>query len=163
VRAVYARSARRSTGWLDRPEAIFVRRLADERMHFAGVLDPEGALAGYVAFSYEMPETHGRTTLHVRELVAPDAETRRALVALVGAQADQVDDVSLTVAIDDPLLAAFADAPGPRRGTLAIEHPLGVLASGPMVRLGRARATDHGAALAEALFAGPRFRCLDPF
>lgn len=238
TRALYERAARRATGWLERPESLFARRFADERLHFAGVADERGALAGYVAFSYEMPETHGRTTLQVRELVATDANARRALLALLGAQAAQVDDVALTLAIDDPWLGAFLDAPGPRRGSAALEHPLGTLASGPMVRLidarralaargfaadgelslaiveeraterlrlhvrdGRAEVAEHGggevdlevrrdtlasilaggmrpseaialghargsvrgAAHAEAMFAGPRFRCLDPF
>ncbi|MET0595016.1 MAG: sterol carrier protein domain-containing protein, partial [Polyangiaceae bacterium] len=50
-------------------------------------------------------------------------------------QRDQIDDVEITVPFADPLVFAFHDAPGSRRGTAAIEHPLGALGAGPMVRL----------------------------
>src|SRR5207245_2607604 len=95
----------------------------------------EGRLVGYVCFSYDVPVSHGRQTLVVHELTARDGRAKRALLAALGKQRDQVDDIEITVPLGDPLPFAFHDAPGSRRGTAAIEHPLGTLGAGPMVRL----------------------------
>src|SRR5262249_21765434 len=84
---------------------------------------------------YDVPMSHGRQTLVVNELTARDGRVRHALLAALGRQRDQIDDVEITIPHGDPLLFAFHDAPGSRRGTAAIEHPLGALGAGPMVRL----------------------------
>lgn len=136
MRALHDRFARERPGRFARDERRWVRIFDDPRTHWLGVDDADsGALAGWVAFSYDMPEPHARTTLVVRELVSFDVPTRLALVEALGRQRDQVDDVRLGVALDDPLLFAFRDADGPRRGTLLLEHPMGTIAAGPMAKL----------------------------
>jgi len=46
-----------------------------------------------------------------------------------------VSEASIDLAIDDPIDRAFADADSARPGNAAIEHALGVLVGGPMVRI----------------------------
>jgi hypothetical protein len=53
----------------------------------------------------------------------------------VGAQRDQVAEVELEIDSRDPLDQALVDADRARFGAAGIEHPLGTLAGGPMVRL----------------------------
>jgi len=59
----------------------------------------------------------------------------RELWALVGAQRDQVAVVHADIAADDPIEHALVDADRTRFGDGDIEHTLGEVASGPMVRM----------------------------
>src|SRR5262249_48870898 len=85
--------------------------------------------------SLEQAEAHARTTLAVHELVADDEPVRRALLAAVGRQGDQVAEVLLDVDDRDPLPRALVDMDGARPGTATLEHTPGALAAGPMLRL----------------------------
>jgi predicted acetyltransferase len=241
ARALYEEVAASQSGRLVRREARWMKLFANETRHWLGAVSGEGRLQGYMAFSYDVAVSHGRQTLVVHELTARDGSVKRALLAALGKQRDQVDDVELTVPFGDPLPFAFHDAPGSRRGNASIEHPLGALGAGPMVRLtdparalglrgyladgevvfmvsepgcaaskplhlvvragvgevaaqgpsrvptvhlaestlgsivaaglkpseaaelGLVRAEPAALAMADALFAGPRFQCLDPF
>jgi hypothetical protein len=49
---------------------------------------------------------------------------------------DQISEIVITVAEDDPLERALVDPDGRRFGTAAVEHDLGQIVGGPMVRLG---------------------------
>ena len=134
LEAVYAYAAERSTGWLDRPRALWDAKLLSPRIH--GILLPRaGGLAGYVLLEHVQAELHAATRLLVHELVAEDAAARRTLLGCLGAQADQVDELELDVTVTDPLLFALEDADGLRRGTERMEHALGTLGAGPMLRV----------------------------
>ncbi len=146
--ALYESASRAAAGRVARTPACWERHLADERRHWLGVRDAEGRLAGYAAVRYEAAEPHARTTLVVDELVARDRDAGWGVVERLHAQRDQVDDVRLTLPLGDPWLHAFHDAPGTRRGTAELEHPMGRLAAGPMVRL-----VDAAAALAARAYA----------
>jgi predicted acetyltransferase len=135
ARQLYETLAASQAGRIVRSEARWLLLFSREVRHWMGAVSAEGRLEGYLSFSYDVPLRHGRQTLVVHELTARDGRARRALLAGLGKQRDQVDDVELSVPFGDPLPFAFQDAPGSRRGTAAIEHPLGTLGAGPMVRL----------------------------
>lgn len=134
LEATYAYAAERSTGWLERPRALWDSKLLSPRIH--GILLPRsGGLAGYVLLEHVQAELHAATRLLVHELVVEDAAARRTLLGCLGAQADQVDELELDVTASDPLLFALEDADGRRHGTERLEHTLGTVASGPMLRI----------------------------
>jgi len=135
ARLLYEEVAATQAGRMVRTEARWLRLFSREARHWMAAVGTSGRVEGYVSFSYDVPVSHGRQTLVVHELTARDGRARRALLFALGKQRDQVDDVELTAAHGDPLLFAFYDAPGSRRGIAAIEHPLGTLGAGPMVRL----------------------------
>lgn len=131
LESAYARGAARATGWLTRPQRFWDRWVASERRAF--FVEPTGR--GYVAWRLVQAEAHGPIHLVVDDLVADDPEARRALVGLVGAQRDQVLDAAMTLAEDDPLDRALVDADLHRFGDPEVEHAIGTLVGGPLVRL----------------------------
>jgi len=130
----YEAAARLRTGWLVRPERLWEKRLLDERRKWF-VLDRQGEVAGYVSWVLRQEEPHAETRLEVGDLVAEDEPARRRLLALIGAQRDQVSEVTLEVDADDPIDRALIDMDLARHGTERVEHALGVLVAGPMLRL----------------------------
>jgi len=135
ARLLYEEVAASHAGRMVRTEARWLRLFSQETRHWMGAISGQGRLEGYASFSYDVPVSHGRQTLVVHELTARDGRARCAVLAALGKQRDQIDDVEITCPLGDPLPFAFYDAPGSRRGTAAIEHPLGTLGAGPMVRL----------------------------
>jgi predicted acetyltransferase len=129
---LYDREARSRAGRLRRGERRWHDLFRDEQRHFLGLLAGD-ALSGYVAFHHDAGLSQARTVLAVDELVADGPGAARSLLAALGRQKDQVDDVELTVAIDDPLLFGSLGAPGSRWRLPTAQ--LGTLAAGPMVRL----------------------------
>jgi predicted acetyltransferase len=129
VIALYERAAARHTGWLVRPPALWERRLLDERRSWHMV---DG---GYVCWSLVQSEAHARIRMIVHDLVADDDGARRRLLALIGAQRDQVHEVEMMVADEDPLAFALQDADRDRHGTEEVEHEIGQVMTGPMVRI----------------------------
>jgi predicted acetyltransferase len=125
----YVRAASRTSGWLTRTDAFWDRHLSRERRQF---LVTDG---GYVAFQLRQAEAHASTTLAVDELVADDDVTRRALLGSLGAMRDQVAEIELEVDANDPLELALLDPDGRRFGTDAVEHDLGTIVGGPMLRI----------------------------
>ena len=134
ILAAYTRAAARSHGWMDRPAALWDRRFANERRVWMLAWRGE-RISGYVSWALSQTESHAMTRLVVRDLVADDDASRRALLATVGAQRDQVAEVELEVDARDPIDRALIDADRGRFGTEPVEHPLGTLVGGPMVRL----------------------------
>jgi predicted acetyltransferase len=132
--AAYEGSARGRTGWLVRPERLWEKRLVDERRRWF-VLDRQGSVAAYVSWTLHQAEAHAETRLEVGDLVAEDEPARRRMLALIGAQRDQVNEVTLAVDADDPIDRALVDMDLARHGTAAVEHAVGVLVAGPMLRL----------------------------
>ena len=139
MRGAYVRGAARSSGWLTRGDALWERFLARERRQFfvAGRAESGGAsgVAGYVAFELVQHEEHAATKMVVDELVADDDSTRLALLGALAALGDQVVAIEMEVADDDPLERALVDSDGRRHGTHFVEHDLGTIVGGPMVRI----------------------------
>jgi predicted acetyltransferase len=92
-------------------------------------------VAGYVSWTLRQEEPHAETRLEVFDLVAEDEPARRRLLALIGAQRDQVSEVTVEVDADDPIDRALVDMDLARHGTERVEHALGMLVAGPMLRL----------------------------
>jgi predicted acetyltransferase len=143
----YARAAARTHGWLVRPTPLWERRFADERRVWM-VATQGRRIVGYVTWSLRQAEAHAATRLTVSELVADDDATRRALLGSLGAQRDQVVEIEIEIDAVDPLDRALLDADRTRFGTETVEHALGTIAGGPMVRL-----VDVARALAQRTYA----------
>jgi predicted acetyltransferase len=130
----YTRAAHRSHGWLLRPEALWDRSFADERRIWT--LASRGKrIVGYAAWSLVQAQSHAETRMVVHEIAADDDAVRRVLFGAIGAQRDQVNEVELDVDADDPIDRALVDADRARFGSKTLEHAVGELAAGPMVRL----------------------------
>lgn len=134
IERCWEEAARGRTGSLVRTERFWERRLANERRVWLVVEDDAG-VQGYVAWSLAQSEAHAPTTLFVDEMAARTPEAQRSLWALVGAQRDQVAEVRVDVAADDPIDRALVDADGGRFGDGQVEHVLGEVAAGPMVNM----------------------------
>lgn len=129
IKRAYVRAASRTSGWLTRSDAFWDRHLSRERRQFL-VAD-----SGYVAFQLRQSEAHAATTLAVDELVADDDVTRCALLGSLAAMRDQVAEIELEIDANDPLELALLDPDGRRFGTDAVEHDLGTIVGGPMLRI----------------------------
>lgn len=127
-----AASAR--TGLLARSERAWDTRLAREHTSWFVVAGANG-VEGYVAWTLEQAEAHAETTLVVQEMAARTVEAERSLWGLIGAQRDQVATVRADVAADDPIDLALVDADRGVFGDSRVEHPIGQLVGGPMVRV----------------------------
>ncbi|MBX3206799.1 MAG: GNAT family N-acetyltransferase [Labilithrix sp.] len=141
LRRLHERAAERATGWITRPKRFWEMLLARER-RMTLVCDEArgrsrgGALArGYVAFTISQAQLHAETRIEVDELVAEDDEARRALLGALAAMRDQAAEIVLEIAETDPLERALVDPDGRRSGTEAVEHALGEIVGGPMVRI----------------------------
>jgi predicted acetyltransferase len=135
IARVHERAAEAASGWLARPAALWERRFLRERRHHIVLEGEGGELAGYVAFQLVQEQSHAETRLDVDEIVAVDDAARRALWGALGAMGDQIAEISVEVDATDPVELALLDADGRRYGTSDVEHPLGVVVGGPMVRI----------------------------
>ncbi len=134
IERAYLRAAGRTTGWITRPPRLWDARLLDERRRWFVATRGSGVV-GFVSWLLTQAAAHGAITLAVLDLVADDDEVRRALLGLVGAQRDQAHRVELEVDQSDAIDRALVDADLGSFGTPEMEHPLGVVAGGPLVRV----------------------------
>ena len=127
-------AAARHTGMLARTERAWESRLADERRTWLVV---EGAAASRATWCGRSSSASRTPRRCCRCASWRRARRRRSgtLWALVGAQRDQVAAVHADVAADDPIELALVDADRARFGDGDIEHTLGEVSSGPMVRV----------------------------
>lgn len=136
---LHTRVAAMRTGWLRRTPEGWERLWCREDLHHL-VLEgrrSRGArtVEGYVSFVIQQTEPHAETRVVVEDLVASTDEGRRLLLGALRTLRDQVSIIELELAGEDPLELALLDADGARHGDERVEHPLGVLVGGPMVRL----------------------------
>ena len=134
LEACWEHVAKRRTGSLVRGERVWEHRLANERRVWLVVEGAHG-VEGYVAWSLVQSEPHAQTTLVVEEIAARTDAAERSLWAVLGAQRDQVSEVRVDVASDDPIDRALVDADAGRFGDAQVEHVLGEVAAGPMVSM----------------------------
>ena len=134
VEALFVAVAKRCTGRLARASAFWDRLFADERKSIL-VASRGGRIVAYVVSSLEQAEAHAKTTLVVHEVTAADDAAKRLLFGVIRAQAAQAADVVLETDARDPIDRALVDPDAGEHGTLALEHPFGKIANGPMVRV----------------------------
>jgi predicted acetyltransferase len=134
ILAAYDRAAGRSNGFLARPSALWERRFLDERRSWF-VLGEGEHVKGYIAWSLAQDEAHAAIRMRVLDLVADDDAHRRTLLGLVGAQRDQVATFALHLDATDPIDRALVDADAHRHGDASVEHELGEIVGGPLVRI----------------------------
>lgn len=136
---VYARAAERSSGWMTRSTSFWERLWSREhRVTLVCEARPRASrdkIAGYVAFELVQVEPRAEIMLEVEELVHDDDEARRALVGALGAMRDQASELIIELPEHDPLERGLVDPDGRRFGTGAVEHNLGSVVGGPMVRI----------------------------
>lgn len=140
LRVIHARGAERASGHIDRSPRHWERLLARERRHLlvceaARPRSKKSVPTGYVAFTLQQEAAYGATRLHVDELIATDDETRRALFGALGAMRDQVSAIVVEVADSDPLERALIDPDRHGSGSDFVEHDLGRVVGGPMIRI----------------------------
>jgi predicted acetyltransferase len=134
IEAVHEAAGRTQTGRMKRTNALWDRMFLDERRTwFVAVRDQ--TVVGYTVWSTSQSEAHARTSLIVHEITAVDYATKRLLFGLIGAQRDQVSSAFLEVDAKDPIDFALLDPDAHVFGTLALEHPFGEVATGPVVRI----------------------------
>jgi predicted acetyltransferase len=134
IEALYETVARAKTGQMRRTSALWDRFFLDERRAWF-VAAHDQKVVGYVTWSTLQVEEHARTSLRVHEITAHDDVTKRRLFGLIGAQRDQVTSVFLEADGKDPIDLALLDPDAHVFGTLALEHPFGEVATGPVVRI----------------------------
>jgi predicted acetyltransferase len=136
LRNVHSRMATRSSGLISRPPAFWEIFLAKPtRLIMVCERASSRAISGYVAFDLVQEEEHSETTIEVAELIADDDESRRALFGSLSAMRDQVSEIIVELPEADPLERALVDPDARRFGTLAVEHGLGEVVGGPMMRI----------------------------
>jgi predicted acetyltransferase len=142
IARLYREVACQGTGFLVRPERAWDYDFLDERRQWLVLDEGTGAgaaLTGYLSFRLHQSEGHARVRAEVYEVVSPDAATLRRLYAALGALGDQVTELTVSLADDDPLDWALLDADRDRPGTEEVEHATGLVSTGPMIRLHGAR------------------------
>jgi predicted acetyltransferase len=132
--ACWEAEARRHSGAMVRPDALWEARLSDERLTWIVVESDAGGVEGYVAWTLSQTEAHAKTVLEVNDMAARTDAGARSLWGVLAAQRDQVAEVAVDVSAADPFDRALVDADRGHFGTEAVEHALGELAAGPMVR-----------------------------
>lgn len=141
MRALHARVAEHASGCIERTPRYWERLLGRERRHLLLCDGPRSrtgkstAPTGYVAFTLLQDTAYGATRLHVDELIAADDESRRALLGALGAMRDQVATIALEIADSDPLERALVDPDPHGSGSDFVEHDLGQVVGGPMIRI----------------------------
>jgi predicted acetyltransferase len=133
MQGVYERMLPRTNGSLTR--SVEQLGWAFEGNHAVGVDGPDG-LSGYLVYSTLAP-TPRPQSLVVREWLAEDVATERALFGFLGAQRDQVAEVVIDTTEDHPLGALIENgAPAVEDDSLPGEHHmLASLSSGLMARI----------------------------
>ncbi len=100
---------------------------------------------GYTWADRGCAESHAHVALALGDVVAADDDAERALFSWIAAQRDQVQRVVWQLPAHAAARLDLVDPDRHRAGTESIEHPLGTLALGPMVRLGADLAEFLGA------------------
>jgi hypothetical protein len=90
---------------------------------------------GYIVWTLAQDEIHAATRLQVLDLIADNDADRRVLLGLVGAQRDQVATFSLHLDATDPIDRPLIDSDAYRHGDASVEHGLGDIVGGPLVRV----------------------------
>jgi predicted N-acetyltransferase YhbS len=136
VVALHEDSLARSTLAHRRPERLWSQRRSRTTREWV-LAERDGHAVGYLSADRGCAEPHGPVALEIGDFVALDRDAEGALLAWVGSQRDQVERVVWERAAADLERLELVDPDRHRHGTAAIEHPLGTLALGPMVRIGR--------------------------
>jgi predicted acetyltransferase len=134
IKACWRAAAARHSGMLERSERFWESRWADEATTWL-LVESATRVEGYLSWTSQQREAHAATTLFVREIVASTDAAMRSLWALVGAQQGQIAEAHVDVALDHPIEQALVDADRGRFGDVHVEHVLGEVVAGPMIRI----------------------------
>src|SRR5579883_3433553 len=137
MRSCWEACGLRRTGMLVRGERIWEARVLDERRVWLVVEGARG-VEGYIAWTLSAGERGAPVTLDVREAAALTPAAERSLWGLLAAQRDQVAQVRVDVAADDPIDAALVDPDRAGPGEAGFDptaHVIGQVVSGPSLRL----------------------------
>lgn len=137
LQSCYGRYCVATSGSLSRSERMFRFEHdppSDSKL-VVGVGDDQD-LRGYLIYEAVAPTMRPQTMV-VRELVALDPETERALLGFIAAQADQFDDVLMDTPVEHPLATVLDNGLPEREDDLMPpeHHPLATLYAGLMARV----------------------------
>jgi predicted acetyltransferase len=153
MKTCWKEAAARHSGMLERSERLWEARWTDERSTWL-VVEGAAGVEGFLSWTVQQREPHAATTLVVRELVASTDSGMRSLWGLIGEQRGQVAEAHVDIALDHPFEQALVDADGGRFGDAHVEHALGEVVAGPMLRiLDVARALEARGYAAEGFLA----------
>ncbi len=134
MRRVYRSVAERGTGFVDRTPGMWEHDLLEERDHFI-VLDGDGGgVRGYAVVRLVQSDARAPVVGEVREVLGEDDLARRRMFGALAALGDQVAELTVAFAHDDPLEWALIDADR-RAPPGEVDHPQGVVSRGPMIHL----------------------------
>ncbi len=163
--ALQKRAVLRGTLGHARPAGVWAIRRARAGREWL-VAERGTAAVAYMEAERRCTEEHGPVTLTVRELVADDDDARAQLFDWMHAQKDQLANIVWEMPAGHVEALELVDPDRHRAGTGAIEHPLGTLALGPMVRLHadpggflRQRGWPHDGVVNVAIADGEGARC----
>ena len=129
IESLHAAAAARTNGWITRSSARWDALFSRERRHH---LVTDG---GYVAFTIDQEHTYGEAVILVEELVAIDDVARCTLYGALSAMRDQIHEIVIELPHDDPIDHALVDMDRRRFGNDNVDHALGEIVTGPMVRI----------------------------
>jgi predicted acetyltransferase len=135
IRNVYARAVARSSGRIARPSRYWDQFFARERVTLLVHQAQGKPVSGYVAFSLSREQQYSETILEAEEIVADDHAARRALFGALAAMRDQASEILVELSDSDPLERVLVDPDGRRYGSDSVEHSLGEVVGGPMIRV----------------------------
>jgi predicted acetyltransferase len=133
--AAHERACTFATGMIARPAARWDELLADERLAYVLAVDADGAAHGGMAYRLHQSAAHGKVVLEIEDLFVENPLARAALLDHVRSLRDQVAEVHVSLAWDDPLAPLLIDADANRFGDATVEHAIGRVCAGPMTRL----------------------------
>jgi GNAT superfamily N-acetyltransferase len=93
-------------------------------------------VVGYAWADRGCTEAHAHVALAIGDLVAEDDDAERAIFSWISSQRDQVQRVVWQAPAHAASRLDLVDSDRHRAGTESIEHAIGTVALGPMVRLG---------------------------
>jgi len=130
--ALYTQSG--ITGTLARTPSMWEQRIGEEESCTL-ITTTEGKVRGLISYTLDQTMPHAETRARITDLHYLDAPTRIRLLAHVGSLRDQVSRVELDVANDDATELLMHDADQGTYGAPEVEHALGHVVAGPMVRM----------------------------
>jgi predicted acetyltransferase len=122
-------------GTLQRSETTWERLWLKERRNLMVAKSAVSEVIGFLSYEVSHLHLHGETVAEVNELVYADPQGLATLLGFLRDQAGQVDRIELRVPQGSPIVDMVVDADFHRHGTRAVEHPMGTLCSGPMLRV----------------------------
>jgi predicted acetyltransferase len=135
MRAIYTHSVARGVGALVRNDAMWNLRVLDESAYTVLVENSGSPAVGFLTYHLDQEEAHAEIRARVTDFHGETSEAIAALYTHLAHLKDQVHVIELDTFVGDPWIDSLLDADVHRFGTEHVEHPMGIIMGGPMVKL----------------------------